>query len=377
MGSAWDGVPTFETEQARIRELVAASPKVKACLIDGHRGYEKLLSEYHADCTRFEQELSLRAEHVLASGHVWEPGIENAANRETYMWPVLWPTRLPTLSAPMAKNLPREPKDQRSFYLLRLANRSRAGIRGLTQKEEKRAASLGLRFLRAFTGARSKSPTNTSRVSPSTVNQIEQIEAKSAVVSTLCVHVIAPRPRPANPRTNDPLEFRRLSERAQFTIMGYWLCALHDYRATIPLVGDRRGGSPFEGADLSEWLGPEYWPLQAKAWAEWITVLQNLADKDVSSGHRGGDDGKSDSNAPPRKPGGWTKKELGEEADVSGSTFDRIRRATSVKPSERGGKGTQRRFSVAELRKLIAAVQAGTYRNQSDIVRAWRDLLPQ
>jgi hypothetical protein len=89
-----------------------------------------------------------------------------------------------------------------------------------------------------------------------------------------------------------------------------------------------------------------------------------------------GDDANGGSKGTPRKPGGWTKKELMDQADVSATVFDRIRKAASVKPSEKGGRGTQRRFSNAELRKLIAAVEAGTHRRKREIVKDWSELLP-
>jgi hypothetical protein len=77
------------------------------------------------------------------------------------------------------------------------------------------------------------------------------------------------------------------------------------------------------------------------------------------------------------KPGGLTRKELIEEAGddvLSATVFDRIRKAAGLPPGERGGKGQQRRFSNSDVRKLIKAVEAGTYRAKKDIAAAWRQL---
>jgi len=91
-------------------------------------------------------------------------------------------------------------------------------------------------------------------------------------------------------------------------------------------------------------------------------------------------------DAPPRrpvtKPDGWARADLVAQAkdaagSFSASTFDNIRRAANVEAGERGGKGQQRRFSRVELTKLIEAVEAGTFRNRTEIANSWRELLAQ
>lgn len=88
---------------------------------------------------------------------------------------------------------------------------------------------------------------------------------------------------------------------------------------------------------------------------------------------------------PARKPDGWTRAELIGQANhddgegpksLSSTTFDRIRKASRIAAAEPGGVGAQRRFSVAQLRKLIDAAEAGTFRNGRKIAAAWRELLP-
>lgn len=82
-----------------------------------------------------------------------------------------------------------------------------------------------------------------------------------------------------------------------------------------------------------------------------------------------------------RKPGGWTRKELVEEAiaqtHFSATVFDEIRKAAGIEPAAVGGAGTHRRFSKAQLRQLIEAVLAGKRRYKEGIVKAWRDLLDE
>ena len=41
------------------------------------------------------------------------------------------------------------------------------------------------------------------------------------------------------------------------------------------------------------------------------------------------------------------------------------------------GAGTQRRFSIADLEKLIKAVEEGKYLKRREIALAWIQLLPQ
>lgn len=94
---------------------------------------------------------------------------------------------------------------------------------------------------------------------------------------------------------------------------------------------------------------------------------------------------RDDHNGKPRakdrvyKPAGWTKKELVDEAkeqtSFSATVFDEIRKQTDVKAAEKGGKGQQRKYSKADLRKLIDAVEAGTFRYRVQIAAAWRGLL--
>jgi len=87
-----------------------------------------------------------------------------------------------------------------------------------------------------------------------------------------------------------------------------------------------------------------------------------------------------DLEKPVSKPSGWTKGELVEqaksdEARFSPSAFDRIRKAAGVKPSPRGGKGQQRRFSRSELRKMMMAVNKSPCRDKDKIIAAWEQLL--
>lgn len=91
---------------------------------------------------------------------------------------------------------------------------------------------------------------------------------------------------------------------------------------------------------------------------------------------------KADTNSVPiRKPGGWTRKELVDEAKektrFSATVFDKIREAAGIAAGEQGGAGQQRRFTKAMLRKLIAAVEAGRFRYRVGIAAAWRELLDE
>lgn len=97
-------------------------------------------------------------------------------------------------------------------------------------------------------------------------------------------------------------------------------------------------------------------------------------------------DGKPNSDTHPGitvpSPDGWTRSELVAQAregagSFSPTTFDRIRVAAKVEPGKAGGEGQKRRFSIAELTKLINAVENGTFRYKADIAKSWRKLLPQ
>lgn len=81
------------------------------------------------------------------------------------------------------------------------------------------------------------------------------------------------------------------------------------------------------------------------------------------------------------KPDGWTRGELIAQAKHDGAscgatTFDSIRRKAGIPSAERGGGGAQRRFSAAQLWKLIETVERGPWRSKREIASAWRELLP-
>ena len=96
---------------------------------------------------------------------------------------------------------------------------------------------------------------------------------------------------------------------------------------------------------------------------------------------------------PVPKPAGWTRAELIAQANydddndgdddghkgmtLSASTFDTIRASASIPAATKGGGGAQRRFSVADLRRLIDAVERGNFRKKEKIAKAWRLLLPK
>jgi hypothetical protein len=81
------------------------------------------------------------------------------------------------------------------------------------------------------------------------------------------------------------------------------------------------------------------------------------------------------------KPDGWTKKDLIDQAKafdviLTSTTFWRIRRAAKVNAPPKGGKGPHYKFSMSDLRKMIAAVERGRVRKGAELASAWRDLLP-
>lgn len=82
------------------------------------------------------------------------------------------------------------------------------------------------------------------------------------------------------------------------------------------------------------------------------------------------------------KPDGWTRKELVSQANHDGqvcsnSTFDKIRIAASIPSGSKGGKGAQRRYSVADLHKLIDSARRGRFQKGKEIAVAWAQLLPE
>jgi len=83
-----------------------------------------------------------------------------------------------------------------------------------------------------------------------------------------------------------------------------------------------------------------------------------------------------------RKMDGWTRSELIAQATHDGAgcspaTFDRIRREAGIKPGKPDGRGQQRRFSHAELRRLIGTAESGTYRDGRKIAAALSELLAE
>lgn len=75
------------------------------------------------------------------------------------------------------------------------------------------------------------------------------------------------------------------------------------------------------------------------------------------------------------KRSGWTMKELVDEADISDSTFRKIRKNAGMAPSKTGGSGQHRLFNSNDLESLVSEVQSGTYRNRIVIAMKWSSLM--
>ncbi len=70
-----------------------------------------------------------------------------------------------------------------------------------------------------------------------------------------------------------------------------------------------------------------------------------------------------------------TKAQLIDKADISGSTFDRIRAKAGIASPRKGGDGQNRRYTQDEVVRLIhAAGTGGKFRDR--IVQRWSELLP-
>jgi hypothetical protein len=127
--------------------------------------------------------------------------------------------------------------------------------------------------------------------------------------------------------------------------------------------------------------GPSSKAAQSSVSEEVVSHLVEMKKVLARLGEHHPDQDSKDLSKPVAKPSGWTKGELVEQAKLdearfSPSAFDRIRKAAGVKPSPRGGKGQQRRFSLSELRKMILAVNKSTCRDKAKIIAAWKQLLP-
>jgi hypothetical protein len=101
---------------------------------------------------------------------------------------------------------------------------------------------------------------------------------------------------------------------------------------------------------------------------------------DVNPPAGGQASGSPDQSGPVPKPDGWTKGDLRAQAAVSigglsDSTFTKMLKAAGFESAERGGKGAQRRFSKADVRKIIKAVKAGRWRNSDKIAKSLEELL--
>ncbi len=59
----------------------------------------------------------------------------------------------------------------------------------------------------------------------------------------------------------------------------------------------------------------------------------------------------------------------------SNSTFDTIRKDAGLPAADKGGKGPLRRFSIAQVKKLIKTVESGTFLRKDEIAAALRDLI--
>jgi hypothetical protein len=73
---------------------------------------------------------------------------------------------------------------------------------------------------------------------------------------------------------------------------------------------------------------------------------------------------------------GWTKQQLMEAADLSGKTFDTIRKAARVKGPTHGGLGYI--FDEQDMFALIAKVESGRFSQIGpSAARSWRALLAE
>jgi hypothetical protein len=73
---------------------------------------------------------------------------------------------------------------------------------------------------------------------------------------------------------------------------------------------------------------------------------------------------------------GWTKQQLMQAADLSGKTFDTIRKAARVKGPSHGGLGYI--FDDQDLFALIAKTESGRFSQLGPpVARAWRALLAE
>jgi hypothetical protein len=281
MARTWDGVPTFETEQARIRKLVAESDDVRRWLIDGHHNFKPLLDRFHEDQKRFYLELLQHAERVLESGHIWEPGVENATNREEVQFPTLWPSRPQPAEGPMAiQPRPMVRRAQKIAELIHMPMKTTRRHELSGPRRERRAAGVALAmfrpFLRWYVAGEADQHRDDYFSGPEFA---ELIATRRPMEGIAKVHVIPPRPRPTDPLTRDPQTFLQLTESDRFVIMCHWLCALHDIDSTMPLVPHTVwGASPYHGGEWRGWLSNENWPLGPKAWSEWIGVLEKRAE---------------------------------------------------------------------------------------------------
>ena len=127
------------------------------------------------------------------------------------------------------------------------------------------------------------------------------------------------------------------------------------------------------------------WAEGGKAFAEALKAAHPFSPTIGADATSNADGPSPDRGGAVSKLDGWTRAELIDQANhddgeaaktLSGTTFDRIRDAAGIPSAEKGGMGAQRRFSVAQLRQLIGAAEAGTYRNGFNIASAWRELLP-
>jgi hypothetical protein len=73
---------------------------------------------------------------------------------------------------------------------------------------------------------------------------------------------------------------------------------------------------------------------------------------------------------------GWTKHQLMEAAELSGKSFDTIRKAARIKGPSHGGLGHV--FDAQDLFALIAKAEGGRFSQLGpSAARAWRALLTQ
>lgn len=277
MSEYWHPVPTWRTEQARVRQLVLESNELRQFLAQCFPRYVELHEQYVLDKEKYDTDLREQAEQVLATGHLWEPGCETSTSVVEVLFPTLWPTEKRTPLDSSTAELHDSVSDQLIWHIVHKATKYQNGPKEHEKKLEAIAAARVLPIYQRWRAWAESDQIYSDREGYFSRPEFAASRESGMFLQGLgAIRLVPKRLAPIDPVTCSVVEFQRFSINDQRTIMGYWLCALHDRDNTHPIILPKElRGVDSDEVEWREWLPPNRWPFKPQHMRIWIYQLSS------------------------------------------------------------------------------------------------------